>query len=321
MSETLEERRGVRISRLGLPLGLLTVYMFFVGLAPWGFSTMANIRAMALDSAFTAVAALGAVLVMAAGGIDLSAGAAMQLGAAVSVWVACRGGMSEAAAVLGGAAAAGVVGFVNGCLVSRLRVTPVAITLGTMFLASGAAALFPADAGPSAAVSASSRAAGPAGPWSWPLIAGCAVAMAAAVEILLRCTVPGRHIRAMGSNESAARLCGVRVDELKVLVFTLGGIFAGIAGIMHAHAPAQANRGPDAGTLEIVAAAAIGGGSLSGGRGSAAGAVIGAMTMTVIGTGCSQMGVPEPVRRIVAGLVILAVVGLDRFRRRRDLLN
>jgi ribose/xylose/arabinose/galactoside ABC-type transport system permease subunit len=297
------------------------VYLFFVGLAPWSFSTVANIRVMALDSVFTAVAALGAVLVMAAGGMDLSAGAAMQLGAAVSVWAACRGGMNEAVAVLGGTAAAGVVGFVNGCLASRLGVTPVAVTLGTMLLASGAAALVPADAGPTAAVSASSRAAGSAGPWSWPLITGCAAAMAAAVEILLRCTVPGRHIRAAGSNESAARLCGVRVDELKILVYTLGGIFAGIAGVMHAHAPALANRGPNAGVLEIVAAAAIGGARLSGGRGSAAGAVVGAMIMTVIRTGCAQMGAPEPVRNMVAGMVVLSVIGLDQFRRRRDLLD
>jgi ribose/xylose/arabinose/galactoside ABC-type transport system permease subunit len=144
------------------------------------------------------------------------------------------------------------------------------------------------------------------------------VLVSVAAAVLLGYTRFGRHVIAIGSNEQAARLCGVRVERTKVAVYTIGALLAGVAGVMQFSRltvgdPTVAN-GLE---LDVIAAVVIGGGSLSGGEGSIVGSLIGAMLMTEIKTGCTHVGLPMWVQEIISGGIIVVAVALDRLRHRR----
>jgi ribose/xylose/arabinose/galactoside ABC-type transport system permease subunit len=151
----------------------------------------------------------------------------------------------------------------------------------------------------------------PVAVWLWLILA---VGMAA----LLRYTRLGRHTFAVGSNEQTARLCGVPVERVKVIVYTLCGAFAGLAGLMQfSYLTAGDPTGAIGLELNVIAAVVIGGGSLAGGEGSILGTLMGALIMTVIATGCAQMWLPNWVQEIITGAIIVGAVGLDRLRHRR----
>jgi ribose transport system permease protein len=128
----------------------------------------------------------------------------------------------------------------------------------------------------------------------------------------------GRHVFAIGSNEQTARLCGVAVDRVKVIVYALGGAFAGVAGVLQFSRLTVGDPTVAVGVeLDVIAAVVIGGGSLSGGEGSILGAIVGALIMTVIRSGCAQMGLPNWVQEMVTGFIIVLAVAIDRWRQRR----
>jgi ribose/xylose/arabinose/galactoside ABC-type transport system permease subunit len=135
---------------------------------------------------------------------------------------------------------------------------------------------------------------------------------------LLRYARLGRHIFAVGSNELTARLCGVAVERVKLIVYTISAAFAGLAGLMQFSRLTVGDPTVAVGTeLDVIAAVVIGGGSLSGGEGSILGSLVGALIMTVIRSGCSQLGLPNWVQEIVTGAIIVLAVALDRLRHRR----
>ena len=137
------------------------------------------------------------------------------------------------------------------------------------------------------------------------------------MALFLRYTRLGRHSFAIGSNEQTARLCGVAVERVKVLVFTLGGVFAGLGGLMQFSRLTKGDPTVAVGLeLDVIAAVVIGGGSLSGGEGSILGTIVGALIMTVIASGCTQMGLPNWVQEIITGAIIVAAVAVDRLRHR-----
>ena len=141
--------------------------------------------------------------------------------------------------------------------------------------------------------------------------------LAVAVALLLRYTRFGRHLFAVGSNERTARLCGVRVDRVKVAVYALAAAITGLAGVLQfAKLSVGDPTVADGLELNVIAAVIIGGGSLSGGRGTVGGTVLGATIMAVIQIGCSQRGLPNWVQQIVTGGIIVLAVALDRWRQR-----
>jgi len=143
--------------------------------------------------------------------------------------------------------------------------------------------------------------------------------LALLVAGVLRYTKLGRHIVAIGSNEQTARLCGVPVERVKIIVYTLSAGFAGMAGLFQFSRLTVGDPTVAAGAeLDVIAAVVIGGGSLSGGEGSILGTIVGALIMTVIRSGCSQMGLPNWVQEIVTGCIIVIAVALDRWRHRRQ---
>jgi ribose transport system permease protein len=146
-----------------------------------------------------------------------------------------------------------------------------------------------------------------------------AIALAAIMAVIMRQTVFGRYVFAIGSNEATARLCGIRVQWQKVLIYALGGLFFGLAGLMQLSRLTQGDPTAAVGLeLDIIAAVVIGGASLSGGNGSILGSMIGALIMAVLRNGSNQIGWPNYMQEIIIGIVIILAVGLDRLRHGRS---
>jgi len=144
------------------------------------------------------------------------------------------------------------------------------------------------------------------------------ILLALATAGMLRYTRLGRHIFAVGSNEQTARLCGIAVERVKVIVYILNGAAAGLAGLLQFSRLTVGDPTVASGLeLDVIAAVVIGGGSLSGGEGSILGTIVGALIMTVIRSGCSQMGLRNCVQEIVTGAIIVLAVALDRLRHRK----
>ena len=132
-------------------------------------------------------------------------------------------------------------------------------------------------------------------------------------------SVFGRHVYAIGSNEAAARLCGIRVPLVKLWIYALAGLLFGFAGVLQFARLTQGDPTVAVGLeLDVIAAVVLGGASLSGGTGSVLGAMIGALIMAVLRNGSNQMGWPNYAQEIIIGAVIVLAVGMDRLRQRND---
>jgi len=305
------------LTRGGPVLGLILVGALFGVLVGPHFFSPANLELIARQTAIVGTAALGMTMVIAAAGIDLSVGSVISLSTVV-IALLLRHAASPAAAAAAGIAAGAACGLVTGLLVTGLRVVPFIVTLGMMLLVRGAAKGLADERRIEAPVTwlnelLRTQALGggvllPTGIW-------ILVAMALVVAAVLRYTRFGRHLLAIGSNERTARLCGVRVELCKIAVYTVAAALAGLAGVMQFAKLSVGDPTVAVGLeLDVIAAVIIGGGSLSGGKGTVFGTLVGAVLMTVIQIGCSQRGFPNWVQQIVTGGVIVAAVALDRWR-------
>jgi ribose transport system permease protein len=309
-----------RFSSLGPFIALAAGFILLAWLAPPSFTSLRNLETIARQTAITGTAALGMTLIIILGGIDLSAGSMVALGTVV-VASFLSAGASPLTAALAGVGTGLLVGMVNGLLVTRLRLAPFIVTLGTLLIVRGAAKGFAHEQkidAPAGGLNELLAALPPdkrymlAPPGVWLLLL-----LAVLTVLLLRYTRFGRHICAIGSNESTARLCGVAVERVKLTVYMLGSAFAGLAGVLQFSRLTVGDPTVAVGLeLDVVAAVVIGGGSLSGGEGSIPGSLVGALFMTVIRSGCAQMGLPNWVQEMVTGAIIVLAVALDRWRHR-----
>ena len=308
-----------RLSRLGPVLGLFAVYSLFAIIGPDSFSSGRNFETIARQTAIVGTAALGMTLVIIAGGIDLSTGSIIAL-VTVVIAASLQANLSPLLAALTGILAGALCGFVNGVLITRFRVVPFIVTLGTLLIVRGVAKGLAGEQKIDAPLTylIDLLAALPRGSW-WIFPPG--VWLLAVLALLtgrfLAYTRTGKHIVAVGSNENTARLCGIRVEATKLLVYTLAGTASGIAGLLQFSRLTVGDPTVAIGLeLDVIAAVVIGGGSLLGGEGSVLGSVVGALIMTVIRSGCSQMGLPNWVQEIVTGIIIVIAVAVDRLRRK-----
>jgi ribose transport system permease protein len=330
-------------SALGPFLGLVLVWAAFAAAdqyrskregKPPSFHTATSLQKVLKDSSRVGVAALGMTLIIIAGGIDLSVGTAMSLSATVAAWY-FRANYPVLVGIMAGLATGCLAGFLNGVLISTMRIVPFIVTLGTMMVFLGSGLILAKDT--------PIRAFGKVPRWivnlqvpvpepawmintSWGLriinvSSGVWVmaALALIVALLLKYSVFGRHVFALGSNEATARLCGVPVTAVRIGVYTVAGLFVGVAGLFQ-FATLGGEGDPNQGIgkeLPIIAAVVIGGGSLSGGRGSVLGTLSGACIMATIEHGCATLGIRTSSQKVLIGLIIMAAVVLDQYRQRR----
>ena len=317
------------LGRLGPLLALVLVFTFFAvtdALQPNGgqFTSLRNLQAMLVSSAPVVTAALGMTIIIISGGIDLSVGTAVALSATVLAWVLNRNGPIELAlamCILTGCLA----GCINGIMISTLRVAPFIVTLGSMTAYLGIAKLVANETTvrpPLQNVPTwMNGLAMPSPTPPWLLVAPgvwIMLLLAFIVSLVLRYSVFGRHVFALGSNEQTARLCGLNVPALKIAVYTLAGLFVGLAGIYQFAKLKVGNPISGVGLeLKVIAAVVIGGASLNGGRGTVLGTLTGALLMQTIVSGCTQLGLTNPIQDIILGVIIVAAVTVDQLRQRR----
>ncbi|MBI3856863.1 MAG: ABC transporter permease [Planctomycetes bacterium] len=302
-------------------LGLLGVFAFFL-VAVWihtghnNFATRSNLQTIALQSSIVGMATLGMTMIIISGGIDLSMGATVALTSVVVAALLKFRGWPAFPAACGAVLAGGLCGLLNGALVTQLKVVPFIITLGTSLILRGAAkevtdngTITPPASALDSLLDKSDVL--PSGAWLLALFA-------AGLSAFLHYTRFGRHVFAIGSNEQAARLCGVPIARTKILIYVVGGLFAGLAGLLQYSRLTIGDPTSAPGLeLDVIAAVVIGGGSLAGGEGSIVGSLVGALFMTTIRNGGSLMDWPNNWAEIVAGAIIIAAVALDRLRHRK----
>jgi ribose/xylose/arabinose/galactoside ABC-type transport system permease subunit len=303
------------IDRAGTLLGLLAVALLFGILLGWQFFEPANLELMARQTAIVCMAALGMTVVIVAGGIDLSVGSIIALSTVV-IALLLRSNVSPLMAALGAVAAAAICGVVNGVLITQLKVVPFIVTLGTLLIVRGVAKGLADERrieAPATWLNDLLRV--PEGHGLLPPGLWLVIVLALIMAGVLRYTRFGRHVFAIGSNERMARLCGVAITRTKIVVYALTAACAGLAGLLQFAKLSVGDPTVAVGAeLDVIAAVIIGGGSLSGGRGTIAGTVIGAAIMTIIQIGCSQKGLANWVQQIVTGGIIIVAVALDRVR-------
>ena len=313
------------LGKLGPVIGLAFVFILFAALRPRTFATPVNAELMLRQTAVVGLAALGMTLVIISGGIDLSVGANIAL-ATVAIATLLVNGHSATVAALGGVAVSAFAGLTIGILVTTLRLSPFIVTLGMWGALRGIAkwladnqAVYPPLSWRQTWLSGLLKTLGPER--SWLLVpAGVWLTLICAVfvALLLRYTRLGRHIFAVGSNEQTARLCGVPIGRVKLIIYLIAGAFAGLSGILEFSYISMGDPTTRMGAeLDVIAAVVIGGASLSGGQGSVFGSLVGALIMTMVANGCTRMGWPNYVQEIVTGAIIIFAVALDRLRHKR----
>ncbi len=310
-------RRALREASVGL--ALLAMVAFFAALAP-GFTGAENVANILTQITINLILATGMTFAILIGGIDLSVGAVMALCAVVAGSVLKLDALPEFAAIgLAVLASLGVgmlCGALNGFVASFWGIPSFIVTLGMLNVARGAA-LEVTDARTIYDFPDSFDAFGTATVLGVPAMFVLALGLLATGWVVLTRTVFGRMIYAIGNNEEAVRLSGHRPFVTKLLAFTVTGLCVGIAALAYMTRLTIAN--PILGIgfeLNAIAAVIIGGTSLSGGRGSLVGTLLGAAIIGVLANGLILMGVTDFVRQIVTGLVIILAVVLDSYRAR-----
>ena len=302
-------------------LGLLLVIGLFALPAETReyFLTYNNFKIIFTQTVIVAIGALGMTMIIVSGGIDLSVGSIIAFTSVVGALL-IQHGWGPAPVLLAVIASGGFIGLLNGAAIAGLCMTPFIITLGTLGVARGSAKWLADNQTVNYDNSPINGWMTTADPFSRALPAGVWVALilAGLTALLLRHTVFGRHVFALGSNEATARLCGIATTRLKVVIYALAGCFFGLAGLFQLSRLRQGDPTVAVGLeLDIIASAIIGGASLSGGVGTVLGSMIGALIMAVLRNGSQQMGWPTELQEIIIGLVIIIAVFLDRLRQGR----
>ncbi|MFE3718485.1 ABC transporter permease/substrate-binding protein [Streptomyces cyaneofuscatus] len=296
-------------------LSALVVLVVAMSLLSGDFLTTQNLLNVGVQAAVTAILAFGVTFVIVSAGIDLSVGSVAALSATVLAWSATSAGVPVVLAVVLAIVTGIVCGFVNGALISYGKLPPFIATLAMLSIARGLSLVI-SQGSPIAFPDSVSRLGDTLGGWL-PVPVLVMIAMGLITALILGRTFIGRSMYAIGGNEEAARLSGLRVKRQKIVIYALSGLFAAVAGIVLASrlvsAQPQAAQGYE---LDAIAAVVIGGASLAGGVGKASGTLIGALILAVLRNGLNLLSVSAFWQQVVIGVVIALAVLLDTLRRK-----
>ncbi|MBQ4417238.1 MAG: ABC transporter permease [Lachnospiraceae bacterium] len=314
------ENRKIDLQKLLAPVVLVILYVLFAIIGK-GFFTADTLKTILESSYYIGFMAFGVTFIIITGGIDLSLGTVMMCSALLGAYTFKVQGwpliLSLVLTVLVGM----LFGFMNGIFVAKLKLPPFISTLGSMMMAQGVGSVITkvqSQTWPTAT--------DPTGGWfkkvfiryqGMPVGAIWLIAFFIIATLILHKTKFGRYVFAIGSNEEAARLSGINVDNWKVAVYTLSGFFVGMAGIFYAAAYTTITPGTGNGQeMNGITGAVIGGVSMAGGSGSMVGTMIGVFIMSVLKNGLASCGLQAPWQTFFTGLVVILAVLLDNYRTR-----
>ncbi|GGS50629.1 ABC transporter permease/substrate-binding protein [Streptomyces violaceus] len=306
------------LRRLLLDNGALTALIVLViamSALSGDFLTTDNLLNVGVQAAVTAILAFGVTFVIVSAGIDLSVGSVAALSATVLAWTATSAGVPVFVAVLLAIATGIACGLVNGILISYGKLPPFIATLAMLSVARGLSLVI-SEGSPIALPDSVSHLGDTLGGWL-PVPVLVMIVMGLIAAFVLGRTYIGRSMYAIGGNEEAARLSGLRVKKQKLAIYAFSGVFAAVAGVVLAARLSSAQpQAADGYELDAIAAVVIGGASLAGGTGKASGTLIGALILAVLRNGLNLLNVSAFWQQVVIGVVIALAVLLDTARRK-----
>jgi len=300
----------------------VVVLFIFFSITARNFFTMRSILTLVLQTSSVTIMGIGVTFCIITGGIDLSIGSVIALSGTIAVMAAIRGVPIWLSMIIG--LLVGVLcGLVNGLMITRLKLPPFIATLGTMMIARGVALTitnanaWPAPDGFGELGNGTIFGTGPQFPGiSYPVL--IMVAVAILFGFILKKTRIGRYTYAVGSNEEAARPSGIKVNQVKIVNYIFSGLLAGLVGVILASRMTTSQPNSAQGyELNAIAAAVIGGTSLSGGVGTVGGTVIGSFIIGILTVGLTMGGWNYFMQQIVIGLVVIGAVAVDQLRGRK----
>ncbi len=309
-------RRLLRSNILGIIVTLIIECVILSLLSPY-FLTSRNLLNVLRSISITGTVAVGMTMVLISGGLDLSVGSVIGLGGIVTAYALTSWGMSLGLAFLVGIASGAVVGLAISLIVTRLNINSFIVTLGFLSVCRGLVYVFSTGANikvtdPLIIWLGQGRI------WEVPVPVVVMILFVVVGTLFLRYTTPGRFIYAVGGNERAARLSGVNVERIRLLVFILTSSLAAFAGIILVGKLGTAEViGGTGAEIDIIAAVIIGGTSLAGGRGTIVGSIIGAAIIGVLKNGFILLGLPIAAQTIGIGVVVILSVMIDSLRTKR----
>ncbi|MBR5519519.1 MAG: ABC transporter permease [Clostridia bacterium] len=312
-------RRSSNFNTVLILVGMCLILALTVGNK---FLTVSNITSVVRQFSFNALIALGMLLVIITGGIDLSVGSVFAFSGIIACMSITQWGVPVAIGVLLGLLAGAVFGYLNGSLITVLKLPPFIATLGTMSIARGLSygitGGYPIGSLPESFKFIGLGTIPSVGPIQIPTPILLMAVFTLFFSFFLKKTIAGRRIYAIGGNEEATRISGVRVDRMKRVVYTICGLMAAVAGIATAArlgvGQSTAGQGYE---MDAIAAVIIGGASVSGGSGTVMGVIIGAAIMGVLNNGLVLLNVSAYWQQAVLGIVIVAAVAFDKLQSKR----
>jgi ribose transport system permease protein len=307
---------NARLVQRLLPFLSLIILFVALSIASPYFLTANNLASVARQTAVFNTMALGMTIVIVAGGIDLSVGSILGLSGLIGT-MALEAGYPIVVGVLIGIAVGTACGFLNGLMITRLRINAFIVTLGTLGIYRGLALII-SNGLPVHRIPPGFAFLGEGNLLRVPFVVWLLVICAVVTHFVLENTRLGRYAFAIGSNQTAAVYAGIPVAFHTVAVYAIGGALTGLAGMIEASRLMTGQ--PTAGLgyeLQAIAAVVIGGGSLNGGEGSVIGTLIGAFIMGLLSNGADLLNISNYWQQVIIGAVIILAVTLDEFRKRR----
>ncbi|MFP4430715.1 MAG: ABC transporter permease [Spirochaetaceae bacterium] len=312
----MARERLLRFKNLNVFL-ILFVLSLILTIATDNFLTQQNLFSVMRAFSYIALIALGECFVIISGGVDLSVGSVFGLAGLITAFAIQNLGLPIVSAIGLGLAAGVALGLTNGLLVTALRIPSFIATLGMLSVARGLA--YALTTGYPIRTPPEFSQIGQGYLWIVPLPVVYMAVFVVVLNFVLQRTIFGRRVFAIGGNEAAAEISGVRTNRTKLFIYSLSGLMAAVSGVVTTARLGVAQSTSGSGyELDVIAAVIIGGASLSGGKGSVVGAMLGAAIMGVLRNGLILLDVSSYWQQTVIGFVIIAAIAVDQASRRKE---